>query len=373
MQKIKHFFDVWDFSNEELMEMAELIMQLKKDTKRGKCPKLLEGQSLGMIFKGNSTRTRVSFETASHDLGAHGLYLTGGEGGELHLGKRETIGDTATVVSSMVHGIAMRWRPEHEMKEFIAKCSVPFFNGMDDAHHPTQTLCDFVTILENMPEGKTLKDIKLTYVGMSIVRESSANDLAKLLPRFGATVVIASPEGYGLGEEHDIDTIERIERNRGQRAQACREGGGQVLEIRDVKEAVKDADFVYTGCVCYEGSESKKDFEVYDRDFTKKGYRITEELLKTCCPNAKTMHYLPALRGKEMDDYSMDFDGSLLWKEAENRLHTQRGLMAYLMAPLNPNFDEPSRTEEEERAKAKIRSMREKYGVEYTHVETTAE
>lgn len=366
MKKVKHFMDCWDYSNDEIMEMAELIMMLKKDAKAGHCPKLLKDQSLAMIFNGNSTRTRVSFEVAATQLGAHALYLTGGEGGELHLGKRETIGDTATVVSSMVEGIAMRWRPTLEMEEFAKHCSVPFFNGMDHTRHPTQTLCDFVTILEHMPEGKELKDITFTFIGATGVRETSANDMAKLLPRFGAKVILVSPEGYELGGSHDSNPEWMIKKNLDGRKQACEEGGGQVILMRDPKEAVKDSDFVYTGCFCYEGTESKSDFEVYERDFISKGYQVTQELL-SINPKAQTMHYLPALRGKEMTDYAMDFEGSLLWKQAENRLHTQRGLMAYLMGPLSPDFDQAPFTEEEARAKEKIKKMRDAYGVEYTH------
>ena len=366
MKKFKNFMDCWDYSTAELTAMAELTMLLKKDAKAGKCPKLLAGETLAMIFNGNSTRTRVSFETASTQLGAHAQYLTGGEGGELHLGKRETIGDTARVISSMVDGIARRWRPTLEMEEFVSKCSVPFFNGMDHTRHPTQTLCDFITILENLPEGKEIKDVTLAFIGATGVRETSANDLAKLLPRFGANVILCSPEGYELGGENDRNPQWMIDRNAERRKQACTEGGGSITLTRDPKEAVANADYVYTGCFCYEGTESKSDFEIYYRDFIDKGYQVTEELL-SINPRAMTMHYLPALRGKEMTDYAMDFAGSLLWTEAENRLHTQRGLMAYLMGPLAPDFDAAPFTEEEAAAKAKIRAMRETFGTEYTH------
>lgn len=366
MRNFKHFMDCWDYSTDELRALVQLIIQLKEAAKRGRCPKLLDGQSLGMIFKGNSTRTRVSFEVAATQLGGHALYLTGGEGGELHLGKRETIGDTARVVSSMVDGIAMRWRPQRELEDFASQCAVPFFNGMDDARHPTQTLCDLVTIVENLPEGKELKDITLTFLGMSIVRESSANDLAKLLPRFGADVVICSPDKYGLGQEYDPDSTERVLLTRTRRAQACNEGGGHIYEVSVPAEAIAEADYLYTGCVCYEGTETKAHFDKYYTDFTKTGYHVRKELIDSRT-GIMTMHYLPALRGKEMDDYSMDFEGSLLWKQAENRLHTQRGLMAYLMGPLATSFREASKTPEEELAKETIKKMREQFGTGYTH------
>ncbi len=366
MKPVKHFMDCWDYSTEELLALADLIRRLKKDAYEGTVPKLLQGQSIAMIFNGNSTRTRISFEVAAQQLGAHALFLTGGPEGELHLGKRETIGDTARVVSSMVDGIAMRWRNTKEMEEFVAQCSVPFFNGMDHTRHPTQTLCDFVTILEHLPEGKELKDIRLAFVGATGVRETSANDLAKLLPRFGATVVLCSPEGHTLGGEKDNNPEWMIQRNLICREQAVKEGGGRILTTHDPVEAVQGADFVYTGCFCYEGTESKSDFEYFQEMFLDKGFQVNKELLAHC-PGAKTMHYLPALRGKEMDDYAMDFEGSLLWQQAENRLHTQRGLMAYLMGPRSSQPSQAELTEEGSIVREKIDYMNKKFGTQLTH------
>lgn len=371
-KNFKHFIDCWDFSTEELLDMANLIIELKKMTKAGKCPKLLEGASLAMIFNGNSTRTRVSFETAMTDLGGHGEFLTGGPSGELHLGKRETIGDSSRVISSMVNGVMMRWLNAKEMEEFAKHSSVPLLNGMCSRRHPTQTLCDLVTIIENMPEGKTLKDIVLCFFGLCVSTEVDCSDLAALLPRFGATVKLVGPKGFMLGEEMDdeggnlVDEKGLIEWNRSRRERACKEGGGKIIESYDPLEAVKDVDFLYTGVVCYEGSESEEDMARYKRDFLDKGFQVNKELLSHN-PNTMTMHYLPALRGKEMDDYAMDFEGSLLWKQAENRLHTQRGLLAYLMAPLHPGFENAGRTPEEEKIKSMIKAMRAKYGVGYTH------
>lgn len=350
------FMDCQDYSREELLAMADLIRRLKKSAYEKKVPKLLHGQSLAMIFNGNSTRTRVSFEVAAGELGAQPLYLTGGPEGELHLGKRETIGDTARVISSMVDAISMRWRDTLEMEEFAEACSVPFFNMMDNTRHPTQTLCDFVTILENLPEGKELKDVRLTYIGATGVRETSANDLARLLPRFGATVVLCSPKEHVLGGAEDHSPEWMIERNRAGRKKAIEEGGGAVLTTDDPIEAVQGADFVYTGCFCYEGTESKSDFEYYQEVFLDKGFQVNRDLLAHC-PNAKTMHYLPALRGKEMDDYAMDFEGSLLWKQAENRLHTQRGLLAYFMSPQTKEHSDVELDNEAEEIKSMISSM----------------
>ncbi|WP_281654867.1 ornithine carbamoyltransferase [Eggerthella sinensis] len=367
----KNFMDCWDYSTDELLDLVDLIKQLKAAAKERRVPKLLADQSLAMIFNGNSTRTRVSFEVAAQQLGGFALYLTGGEHGEMHLGKRETVGDTARVVSSMVEGIAIRWQDLAEIKEFADSCSVPVFNMMDYMHHPTQTLCDLTTIIEHLPEGKQLKDVKLAFIGTDDLNESSAGDLAKLLPRFGATVVLGTPEGHAFDEEYNTsepeNTPELLELTRAQRRQACEEGGGQVISTHDPVEAVQGADFVYTGCFCYEGMESESEFEYFDRVFVGKGFQVSEKLLAHC-PQAQTMHYLPALRGKEMTDYAMDFPGSLLWKQAENRLHTQRGLMAYLMGGRSIDAYAPVYNTEAERAIVeKITAMTERYGSQYTH------
>lgn len=369
MRAFKNFMDCWDYSTDELLAMVDLIRDLKQLSYERKVPKLIEDQSLAMIFNGNSTRTRVSFEVATHQLGGHALYLTGGPHGELHLGKRETIGDTARVISSMADGISIRWQDVAEIEEFASHCTVPVFNMMDFYRHPTQTLCDLTTIIENLPEGKTLADITLTFIGADDLNESSAGDLAKLLPRFGATVIMGTPEGHAFEEEYNLVECENdpalIEYNRACRAQACEEGGGQVLSTHDPAEAVSKSDFVYTGCFCYEGMESESEFEYFDRVFVQKGFQVSEQLLANN-PQAQTMHYLPALRGKEMTDYAMDFEGSLLWKQAENRLHTQRGLMAYLMGARTLDEFEPRRATDEAIA-AKIEDMYARFGTEYTH------
>lgn len=371
MRKTKNFMDCWDYSTDELLDLVDLIKKLKVAARDRQVPKLLADQSLAMIFNGNSTRTRVSFETAVQQLGGFALYLTGGEHGELHLGKRETIGDTARVVSSMVEGISIRWQELDEIAEFAANCSVPVFNMMDYMHHPTQTLCDLTTIIEHLPEGKQLKDIKLAFIGTDDLNESSAGDLAKLLPRFGATVVLGTPEGHAFDEEYNTsepaNTPELLELTRSRRAQACEEGGGSIVSTHDPIKAVQGADFVYTGCFCYEGMESESEFEYFQRVFVDKGFQVSEELLSHC-PGAKTMHYLPALRGKEMTDYAMDFEGSLLWEQAENRLHTQRGLLAYLMGAVSIDDYVPVYGTEDERAIVDaVKAMNDRYGSEPTH------
>lgn len=365
----KNYLDCWDYSTDELLAMVDLMRDLKRLSYERKVPKLIADQSLAMIFNGNSTRTRVSFETATHQLGGHALYLTGGEHGELHLGKRETVMDSSTVVSSMVDGIAIRWQDVAEIEEFARYSSVPVFNMMDYYRHPTQTLCDLTTIIENLPEGKELKDVKLAFIGADDLNESSAGDLAKLLPRFGATVVMGTPEGHAFDEdynaEENADNPELLQVTAERRKRACEEGGGHIYSVHNAAEAVEGADFVYTGCFCYEGMESESEFEYFDRVFVQGGFQVSESLLSHC-KGAKTMHYLPALRGKEMTDYAMDYEGSLLWKQAENRLHTQRGLMAYLMGCRTLDEFVPQR-ESDEAIASKIACMYQTFGTNYTH------
>lgn len=365
MKKHKNFMDCWDYSTEELLEMVDLILYLKSCAKKGFVPKLLQGQSLAMIFNGNSTRTRISFETAAQELGASALFLTGGPKGELHLGHRETIEDSAAVISSMVDGIAMRWSDVDEIEEFAKYSTVPVFNGMDFYRHPTQTLCDLVTIIENLPQGKALSDVKLVFVGSGDAGESSANDLAKLLPRFGATVVHLVPPGHELGGSEELGEPWMVKKNKEQIENACKEGGGTFFWTNDVDGAVKDADFIYTGCYCYEGMEDDTEMEHFNQVFIGGGYQVNEALLAKC-PGAKTMHYLPALRGKEMTDYAMDFEGSLLWKQAENRYHTQRGLLAYLMAD-RETVSEDEKKKMEMQAWKRIDNLRMNYGNKYSH------
>lgn len=364
---IKNFMDCWDYSTEELMKMVDLIIYLKACAKKGYIPKLLKGQALAMIFNGNSTRTRISFETAAQELGASALFLTGGPKGELHLGHRETIADSARVISSMVDGIIIRWVDTEEIEEFAKNSTVPVFNGMDYMRHPTQTLCDLVTIIENLPEGKELKDIKLVFIGSADVEESSANDLAKLLPRFGATVVHLVPPEHEPGGKFDKEKSPAwmIELNEQRRLQACKEGDGHFYWTNEAEEALKDVDFIYTGCYCYEGMEDDTDMKHFNEVFIGGGYQVTEELLLKY-PGAMTMHYLPALRGKEMTDYAMDFEGSLLWKQAENRYHTQRGLLAYLMGQ-RETVSQAEKEKMEMEAWKKIEEMRLDFGKKYTH------
>ncbi len=320
---MKDFIDPWDFSTDELMQLVDFIIMLKKADKMGACPKLLENASLGMIFAAPSTRTRVSFEVAMTKLGGHALYL---RPGELHLGSRESIKDTAQVLSRMADCIMARIHSHEEMKELSKWATVPVINGMTDYNHPTQALCDLVTICENMPEGKTLADITLTFIGDTTLFECVLNTMNQILPRFGGNIVFASPEGYSIYD----DTSEYRDQLISRANQACEIGGGTFTVLNDPVEAVKNADFIYTGPWVYHGNEHEK--EERDRVFMPK-FQVNAELIKHAPAHAQFMHYGPALRGVEMSEEIMDHERSLLVEEAENRLHTEKGLLAWYMYP----------------------------------------
>lgn len=158
----RHFIDTQDFSREELLRIIDLIRLLKEADRDGACPQLLAGASLGMIFEEPSTRTRVSFEVAMTKLGGHALYL---KPGEIHLGARESIGDTARVISRMVDVIEARTLKHQTVLDLAANAAVPVINGLTDYNHPTQVVCDIFTMIEHAPAGKPLAELKVAFIG----------------------------------------------------------------------------------------------------------------------------------------------------------------------------------------------------------------
>ena len=322
---MKHFFDLWDYSTDEIMKMVEMTRMLKKADKKGACPKLLADASLSMIFAAPSTRTRVSFEVAMTKLGGHGLYL---RPGELHLGDRETIKDTAKVLSGMTDAIIARVEDHKDIEELAKWAEVPVINGMTEYIHPTQALCDLVTIVENLPEGKELSDITLTFIGDTTLADCVATALSQLLPRFGATVIFASPKGYAANDDmgHKMDNLtDRAH-------EACELGGGRFIITNDPVEAVKDADYVYTGPWWYHGYEDEKTQELRRKVFSE-NYQVNMNLMKNAPEHVQFMHYMPALRDIEVTSDVMDWEQSLIFEEAENRLHTEKGILAWLVYP----------------------------------------
>src|SRR4030066_1707309 len=188
--KPRHFIDTQDFSKAELLEMIELTRLIKAADKQGCTPRLLQDVSLGMIFEEPSTRTRVSFEVAMTELGGHALYL---KPGEIHLGVRESLYDTAVVLSRMCDGIMARTLKHETITKLAKDATVPVINGLTDYNHPTQVMCDTLTMLEHMPEGKKLEDLQVTFIG------DATNVLSSLMlitTRLGMHFTQAAPKKY---------------------------------------------------------------------------------------------------------------------------------------------------------------------------------
>ena len=313
----KDYIDVRDFSKEELKTLVELTGVVKKAQKENALPDLLHKKSVAMIFEEPSTRTRISFEVALTLLGGHGLYI---RPGDIHLGKMETIGDTSQVISRMCDGIVIRALRYNDIAEMARYASVPVINAMtEDVNHPAQMLCDVFTMYEKT--GR-IEGINLAYVGDSskgdpskgIITAIICRDLMRISARMGINFYIASPKEYQIEEEFLREARKDVEIS-----------GARIVVTDDPKEAVAQADFIYTDAWSWYGmgeEEVKRKPKIF-----KPKYQINLELMKAAPPHARFMHCLPALRGEEVTDEVMDSKQSIVFDEAENRLHTEVALL----------------------------------------------
>ncbi len=334
---LKHFIDTQDFSKQELLELIELIRLIKTADKEGATPRLLEDASLGMLFEEPSTRTRISFEVGMTELGGQALYL---KPGEIHLGVRESLGDTAQVISRYVDVIMARTLKHETMLGLAKFATVPVINGLTDYNHPTQVVCDVLTMIEHAPAGKKLEDFNVTFVG------DATNVLSSLMlicTRLGMNFTQAAPRKYQAPREW----VTMAEEN-------CRVSGGTLRLTEDPVEAVKEADFVYTDLWWWVGQEA----EIPERReaFMPK-YQVNSELMEHAPAYCKFMHCLPASRGVEATDEVMDSDRSVIFDQAENRLHTEKGLLVWLVYP---RMKHPSQ-ERQDYHKNRILGLVEKY------------
>ena len=311
--ELKHFIDTQDFTKTELLDLIDLTRMIKAADRQGATPKLLQGASLAMIFEEPSTRTRISFEVAMTELGGHALYL---KPGEIHLGVRESLGDTSRVISRMVDGIMARTLKHETMLGLAETATVPVINGLTDYNHPTQVVCDVLTMIENMPAGKRLEDLNVTFIGDATNVLSS---LSMICTQMGMHFTHAAPKKYQAPE-----AWQKIAR------QNCRISGGTFTLTEDPITAVKDADFIYTDLWWWVGQES----EIPERRAAfMPRYQVTMDLLSHAPAHCKVMHCLPASRGVEATDEVLDSAQSIIFDQAENRLHTEKGILVWMLYP----------------------------------------
>jgi len=304
-----HFLSLTDFPSEEIEALLALALRLKKERAKGGNPPYLRGKVLGMIFQKPSLRTRVSFDMAMRHLGGDALYLSPAEIG---LGQRESVADVSRVLSRYVDAIMARVFAHEHILELAKYSRVPVINGLSDSEHPCQAMADLLTLKEHFP---ALKGLKLAYIGDG---NNVAVSLLQACAKLGMNFSIASPEGYSLEESLVIHS---------QKEAAAH--GSRIRLFRDPAQAADGADVLYTDAWVSMGQEE----ETILREKAFAGYQINASLLEKAKPGAVVLHCLPAHRGKEITDEVADGPRSLIFPQAENRLHAQKAILMHLLAP----------------------------------------
>jgi ornithine carbamoyltransferase len=300
----RHFLALHDYNETELHAMLTLARELKEKQKQGTPHRLLGGKTLAMIFEKSSTRTRISFEVGMFQLGGHGLFISNKDS---QMGRGEPIRDTARVMSRYCDGVMIRTFGQEIVDEFARYSSVPVINGLTDLFHPCQIMADLLTVIEHK---KTCKGLRFAWVGDG---NNMANTWIEAAAIFGFDLALACPAGY----RPDQAVL----------AWADAKAPGRITVTDDPKAAVRDADVLNTDVWASMGQEA----EQKEREQAFSGYCLDDTLLALARPDAIVLHCLPAHRGEEISDSVIEGKNSVVWDEAENRLHVQKAIMATLM------------------------------------------
>lgn len=304
MSVTRHLLSIDDLTSDEICVILALAEQLRAERNNGHLREPLAGKSLAMIFEKPSLRTRMTFDIGMRELGGHAIYLTPSE---IQIGKRESLPDIARNLSRWVHGIMARTFAHSTITGLAEHGSVPVINALSDIEHPCQALAFGQLVLA---ERGSLRGAKIAYVGDG---NNVANSLMLLAAKTGMSFTIACPEGY----EPDSAFVQRANEL------------GTCRVVRDPKEAVEGADFLYTDVWTSMGQEAETEKRL--RDFV--GYQVDDELLKNAPSTMLVTHCMPAHRGEEITDSVLDGPQSRAFDEAENRLHAQKAVMMFLLAP----------------------------------------
>jgi ornithine carbamoyltransferase len=300
----RHFLALHDYNEIDLYGMLTLARELKEKQKQGIPHRLLDGKTVALIFEKASTRTRVSFEVGVFQLGGHGLFMPSGSS---QMGRGEPIKDSARVMSRYCDGVMIRTFGQEIVEEFAKYSDVPVINGLTDLFHPCQIMADLLTVIEHK---RTYEALTFAWVGDG---NNMANTWIEAAAILGFKLALACPQGYGP----DAKVL----------AWAQAKAPGRITLTNDPRAAVSGADVINTDVWASMGQES----EQKEREQAFAGYCLDDALLALARPDCIVLHCLPAHRGEEISDSVIEGKNSVVWDEAENRLHIQKAIMATLI------------------------------------------
>ena len=301
---VQHFLSIGDYSRDWIERIFDVTVELKNKNRKKVSYRPLEGKNLGMIFAKPSMRTRVSFEVGMHQLGGNALYISAAE---IQIGVRESFADVARVISRYVDIVMARLFAHEHIMELSQYCTIPVINGLTDLLHPCQVMADLFTVFEH--KGKR-EDLTIVFIGDG---NNVANSWLNMAGKYPMRFVMCSPEGY--------DPDERI------LAEARKAGVSEINIIRDPHEAARNADVLYTDVWVSMGDEA----EASERMKAFRGYQVNRKILSLAKKDCLVLHCLPAHKGEEITEEVFESPNSVVFDEAENRMHVQKAIILTLL------------------------------------------